>query len=147
MKTAIEAIRLPAISPTHYATRLARNRDEVRAAQMLRFQVFNLELNEGLEQSYATGRDEDPFDAVCHHLVVEHLPTATIVGTYRLQTGQNAAAKLGYYCAQEFEFAMFEPWRAGMIELGRACVHPQHRNLVVLGLLWKGIAEDRKSVV
>ena len=141
MKTAIEAIRLPAISPTHYATRLARNRDEVRAAQMLRFQVFNLELNEGLEQSYATGRDEDPFDAVCHHLVVEHLPTATIVGTYRLQTGQNAVAKLGYYCAQEFEFAMFEPWRAGMIELGRACVHPQHRNLVVLGLLWKGIAD------
>ena len=28
-----------------------------------------------------------------------------------------------------------------MIELGRACVHPQHRNLVVLGLLWKGIAD------
>ena len=27
-----------------------------------------------------------------------------------------------------------------LIELGRACVHPQHRNLIVLGLLWKGIA-------
>src|SRR5262245_17871932 len=31
-----------------------------------------------------------------------------------------------------------------MIELGRACVHPQHRNLVVLGMLWKGIAEYAK---
>ena len=115
--------------------------DEVRAAQSLRFQVFNLELNEGLQESYVTGLDEDPFDAICHHFIVEHLPSANIVGTYRLQTGVNAEANLGYYCAQEFEFQVFEPWRAEMIELGRACVHPQHRNLVVLGLLWKGIAD------
>jgi putative hemolysin len=141
VKTILESIRLVVSSPANYATRLARNADDVRAAQALRFQVFNLELNEGLEQSYATGLDEDPFDAVCDHLVVEHLPSATVVGTYRLQTGKNAAAHLGYYCAQEFAFVVFEPLRAEMIELGRACVHQQHRNLVVLGLLWKGIAD------
>lgn len=145
MNTTLESIRLLVSSPAHYATRLAQNLDEVRAAQSLRFQVFNLELNEGLEQSYTTGRDEDPFDAVCDHLIVEHLPSANIVGTYRLQTGHNAAAHLGYYCAQEFEFEVFEPWRAEMIELGRACVHPQHRNLVVLGMLWKGIADYAKA--
>ena len=128
-------------SPTHYTARLARNPDEVRAAQSLRFEVFNLELHEGLEQSYATGLDADPFDAVCDHLLVEHLPSQSIVGTYRLQTGANAAKNLGYYCAQEFNFACFEPLRTEMVELGRACVHPQHRNLVVLGMLWKGIAD------
>ena len=141
MNTTLETARLLVSSPTHYHTRLARNLDEVRAAQALRFQVFNLELNEGHEQSYATGLDADPFDAACDHLVVEHLPSANIVGTYRLQSGCNAAAYRGYYCAQEFEFQMFESFRAEMIELGRACVHPQHRNLVVLGLLWKGIAD------
>jgi len=140
LKTTIESVRLLISSSAHYATRLARHMNDVRAAQTLRFQVFNLELNEGLEQSYATGLDQDPFDAVCDHLIVEHLPSATIVGTYRLQTGHNAAAHLGYYCAQEFDFEVFEPLRARMIELGRACVHPQPRNLVVLGLLWKGIA-------
>src|SRR5713226_9932069 len=140
LETTLETVRLVVSSPTHYATRLARNMDEVRAAQSLRFQVFNLELNEGLEQSYATGLDQDPVDAVCDHLIVEHVPSAHIVGTYRLQTGHNAVAYRGYYCAQEFEFEVFEPLRAEMIELGRACVHPQHRNLVVLGLLWKGIA-------
>jgi len=145
MITTLESIRLLVSSPAHYATRLARNRDEVRAAQSLRFQVFNLELNEGLEQSYTTGLDEDPFDAACDHLIVEHLPSSNIVGTYRLQTGPNAAAHLGYYCAQEFEFQTFEPWRAEMIELGRACVHSQHRNLVVLGMLWKGIADYAKA--
>jgi putative hemolysin len=141
MKTTLETVRLVVSPPSHYTARLAQSTEDIRAAQALRFQIFNLELNEGFEQSYSTGLDEDRFDAVCDHLIVEHLPSATIVGTYRLQTGLNAAAQRGYYCAQEFEFQVFEPLRAEMIELGRACVHPQHRNLVVLGMLWKGIAD------
>jgi len=141
MKTATDSIRLIVASPAQYATRLVRNLQDIRAAQTLRFEVFNLELNEGLAKSFVTGRDEDSFDAVCDHLVVEHLPSGSIVGTYRLQTGTNAEKNLGYYSAQEFEFEVFEPFRSEIIELGRACVHRQHRNLVVLGLLWKGIAD------
>src|SRR6516225_8868711 len=141
MKTTLNSIRLIVASAAPYAMRVARDSDEVRAAQALRFQVFNLELNEGLVESYSTGRDEDPFDAVCDHLVVEHLPSRSIVGTYRLQTGTNAESYLGYYSAQEFEFQVFEPFRREIVELGRACVHRRHRNLVVLGLLWKGIAD------
>ena len=141
MSTTLESVRLLVSSPAHYATRLARTAEEVRAAQSLRFQVFNVELNEGLAESHATGLDADPFDDVCDHLLVEHLPTTAIVGTYRLQTGANAAAKRGYYCAQEFEFAPYEAARDQIVELGRACVDQEHRNLVVLGLLWKGIAD------
>src|SRR6266481_5162231 len=111
METTLETVRLVVSSPIHYVTRLARSTEDVRAAQSLRFQVFNLELNEGLEQSYATGLDEDPFDTVCDHLIVEHLPSASIVGTYGLQTGYNAASYRGYYCAQEFEFQIFESFR------------------------------------
>ena len=141
MKVFKESIRLLVSAPEQYAVRLARSPEEIHAAQALRFQVFNLELNEGLAQSYATGRDADPFDAVCDHLVVEHVATRQIVGTYRLQTGANAAKNLGYYCEQEFFFGVYGPWREQIVELGRACVHRQHRNLVVLGLLWKGIAD------
>jgi len=141
VNSTLESVRLIVNAPAHYAARLARNAGEIRDAQTLRFEVFNLELNEGLAQSYANGFDEDPFDAVCDHLIVEHLPSQQIVGTYRLQTGAKAAQNLGYYCAQEFEFEVFEPLRAEMVELGRACVHRQHRNLVVLGMLWKGIAD------
>lgn len=119
--------------------------EEIRDAQTLRFEVFNLELNEGLEQSYATGLDQDPFDAVCDHLLVEHLPSKQVVGTYRFQTGANAARNLGYYCEQEFEFEVYRPLRDEIVELGRACVHQQHRNLSVLGLLWKGIAEYARA--
>ena len=141
MNTVIESARLLVSSTAQYAIRLARDQAEVHSAQALRYQVFNLELKEGLESSHATGRDEDPFDAVCDHLLVEHLPTSQIVGTYRLQTGTNAANQRGYYCAQEFDFSNFEPMRREIIEVGRACVAQQHRNLVVLGMLWKGIAD------
>src|ERR1700748_2705758 len=124
-------MRLVVSSTDQYSVRMARNEAVIRAAQMLRFQIFNLELNEGLASSHATGLDADPFDAVCDHLLVEHVPSGHIVGTYRLQTGSNAKANLGYYCAQEFQFDVYEPLRDQIIELGRACVHRQHRNLVV----------------
>lgn len=141
MQSLLEPVRLLTNSAFTYSTRLARDASEVRAAQALRFAVFNLELNEGLAESLTTGLDSDPFDDVCDHLLVEHVPTGEIVGTYRLQTGLTAAENLGYYSEQEFDFHPFEPIRAQLIELGRACVHQQHRNLVVLGLLWKGIAD------
>jgi len=145
MNPALESLRLIVASPANYATRLAQNLADIRAAQRLRFEVFNLELNEGLPQSYQIGRDEDPFDAVCDHLLVEHVPTGQVVGTYRLQTGKTAAKELGYYSAQEFDFHVFDRLRNEIVELGRACVHRQHRNLVVLGLLWKGIADYARN--
>ena len=140
-----ESVRLLVSAPRQYAVRLACGDAEIRAAQTLRFQIFNLELNEGFAQSYTTGFDADPFDPVCDHLLVEHVPSREIVGTYRLQTGISAGKNLGYYCAQEFEFAVFEPLRNEILELGRACVHRQHRNLIVLGPLWKGIADYAKE--
>jgi putative hemolysin len=112
----------------------------MRRAQQLRFEVFNLELGEGLAESYATSLDVDPFDEFCDHLIVEELATSEIVGTYRLQTGQLAAANLGYYSEREFDFLPYEPFRCEMIELGRACVHADHRNFNLLHLLWRGIA-------
>ncbi len=120
--------------------RLAQSAEEVRRAQRLRFEVFNLELNEGLVESHFTGLDVDLFDNVCDHLIVEHVATNEIVGTYRLQTGVHAAAHIGYYSEREFDFTPYESLRGEMIELGRACVHAEHRNFNLLHLLWRGIA-------
>jgi putative hemolysin len=120
--------------------RLAQSAEEVRRAQRLRFEVFNLELNEGLVESHFTGLDVDPFDNVCDHLIVENVATDEIVGTYRLQTGGRAAANIGYYSEREFDFTPYQSLRGEMIELGRACVHAEHRNFNLLHLLWRGIA-------
>jgi putative hemolysin len=127
-------------APT-YRARLAANSEDVRAAQRLRFEVFNLELNEGLSESWQTYMDVDRFDEACDHLLVEHTPTGAVVGTYRLQTGTMAASKYGYYSEQEFDFSPYESVRSETVELGRACVHVAHRKMNVLNMLWRGIAE------
>lgn len=124
-----------------YELRLAATGEERNAAFRLRFLVFNLELNEGLQSAYETGYDVDDFDPVCDHLIVEHIPRGEVIGTYRLQTGRMAARNLGYYSAQEFDFRPYEPLRERLVELGRACIHRNHRSTPVLTLLWRGIAE------
>jgi putative hemolysin len=119
---------------------LARDTEDIRCAQRLRFEVFNLELNEGLAESHIAGLDIDPFDVVCDHLIVEDVANGQVVGTYRLQTGEVAAANIGYYCEREFCFRPYERYRSQIIELGRACVHAEHRNFGLLHMLWRGIA-------
>ncbi|HYP27347.1 MAG TPA: GNAT family N-acetyltransferase [Blastocatellia bacterium] len=69
------------------------------AALRLRFEVFNLELGEGLESSFQTGRDSDEFDETCHHLVVYETARGEVVGTYRMQTSEMARAARGLYSA------------------------------------------------
>ena len=124
-----------------YRARFARTRADIEAAQRLRFQVFNLELGEGLQASYSTGRDEDQYDHRCHHLLVEHRETGRVVGTYRLMT-QSMAGSAGFYSEAEFELETLPRWFAEEgVELGRACVASDHRSGRVIYLLWKGIAQ------
>lgn len=123
-----------------YRVRFARTREEIDAALKLRFEVFNLELGEGLAASFATGRDADEFDAICHHLIVVDTDDDRVVGTYRCQTGEMAAAR-GFYSAGEFDLSELPAdVLLDAVELGRACVARTHRNAQVLFLLWKGLA-------
>src|SRR6266702_8734391 len=91
-----------------YHLRLASSEADRIATFHLRFLVFNLELNEGLEVAYATGQDTDEFDRVCDHLIVEHTCTGKVVGTYRLQTGAMASANVGFYSEREFDFSPYK---------------------------------------
>src|SRR5262249_35900724 len=114
-----------------YRAYVAATDEERRSAYRLRFRVFNVELNEGLDSAFVTGQDQDEFDVVCDHVIVEDRRTGAVVGTYRLQTGVTAARHLGYYSAREFDFSPYEYMRAQMVELGRACIHPDHRRYEV----------------
>jgi putative hemolysin len=124
-----------------YRLRLAETPEDREAACRLRFKVFNIELGKGLESSYETGLDSDRFDAICEHLLVEDKVSRRVVGTYRMQSGETAARRLGYYSEQEFNLAPYEPLRAGILELGRASIDREHRTPEVLMLLWRGIAQ------
>ena len=123
-----------------YELRFARSKQEVEAIQRLRFNVFNLEMQEGFDVSYETGKDEDAFDDVCHHIMIIE-KKAGVIGTYRLQTREMAKqGGLGFYSATEYDFSMLsEDVLDQGVELGRACIAKDHRSLRVLYLLWRGI--------
>jgi putative hemolysin len=124
-----------------YIVKLAADAQEFRAALRLRYEVFNVELREGLQSSHSTGYDFDSFDAVADHIIVKCAYSRRVVGTYRLQTGLIAARNIGYYSEREFDFKPYAALRSQILELGRACIHQDHRNTQVLMLLWKAIAQ------
>ena len=131
----------PPLEDGNYTVKLASDAHEFREALRLRYRVFNLELREGLAASHSTGHDFDEYDAVVDHIIVKCSADDSIIGTYRLQTGLSAAKNIGYYSEREFDFAPYEPLRAEVLELGRACIDQEHRNTPVLALLWKAVAQ------
>jgi len=131
---------LSLIGSSGYQVCVTRDSGDIRAAQRLRYEVFNVELGEGLATSCEEELDADPFDRQCDHIVIRESATGRVVGTYRLQTGAMAGAGMGYYSAQEFDFRPYETLRDEVLELGRACIHTDHRRRAVLDLLWRGIA-------
>jgi putative hemolysin len=130
-----------AIGDARYHVRFAETAEELDAVLKLRFDVFNLELGEGLTSSFLTGRDEDEFDASCHHLMVVERSSGAVVGTYRLQTSAMAAAGRGFYSSGEFDLSCLPASVLDdAVEVGRACIARVHRNTRVLFLLWRGLA-------
>lgn len=130
---------LPIPAHGRYQIGFAISPRSLQAAQRLRFEVFNLEMNEGLNASYATGLDRDAFDDQMAHLVVYDTETRSIIGTYRLQSGAQAEAGIGFYSAQQYDLAALLPYRRSLLEAGRACIAPDHRSYATLILLWTGI--------
>lgn len=122
-----------------YQVAFARTRADLERVLRLRFEVFNRELGEGLAGSWCTGLDVDPFDAICHHLMLVDERDGEVVGTYRLQTAEMART-LGFYSAQEFELSGLEPLLRQAVELGRACILREHRHGSALFALWRGLA-------
>ena len=123
-----------------YVTRFARSWRELDEVFRLRYEVFNRELGEGLSLSERTQRDEDLFDAACHHLVVRERDSGEVVGTYRLMNTDLASRGPGFYSSREFELGSLPAAvLAEGVELGRACIAKAHRARRVLFHLWRGI--------
>ena len=126
--------------------RLARSRQDVRAAQALRFRVFHDEMGAAMGgRGLWLRRDIDRFDRFCDHLIVVDRSRrgfrTRVVGTYRLLRGSVALARRGFYTADEFDLGPLMSRAEDVLELGRSCVDPGYRSRGVMQILWKGIAE------
>ncbi len=136
-----DLLRIGEADGKRYFAAYAATPRAIRAAQRLRFEVFNLELNEGLSESLISGLDRDEYDEPMTQLVVVDTESNEIVGTYRLQTVSRGASALGLYSAREFDVRDLALLEGEAVECGRACIAPDHRNLSTLMTLWGGIGD------
>jgi putative hemolysin len=118
---------------------LTTDSNQVRAAQQLRHRVFVEELGASLATA-GSGLDVDRFDAFCDHLIVREEHTGEVVGTYRMLPPERARAAGSLYAEGEFVIDDLAPLRRSLVEIGRSCVHRDHRSGAVIGLVWAGIA-------
>lgn len=136
--------------------RLARTAADIRLAQRLRYDVFYREMSATPSiTAQFRQRDQDPYDAVCDHLlVVDDAPSAAlsatwtsgrrprVVGTYRVLRQEIAQRAHGFYTQSEYNIAPLiaaKSPRYRFMELGRSCVLKPYRNKRTVELLWHGL--------
>lgn len=117
----------------------ARHQDEVREAQRLRHAVFAGEMGARLD-TRLPGHDIDIFDDFCEHLLVRDAHTRQVLGTYRLLTPAQARRIGSTYSDTEFDLTRLRSLRERMVEIGRSCVHRDHRQGKVIMALWAALA-------
>ncbi|MCW1918783.1 GNAT family N-acetyltransferase [Rhodobacter sp. KR11] len=124
--------------------RLARDARDLRAAQRLRYEVFAAELGaDGPGVDRAARLESDAFDAVCDHLLLidprrDPDTLSDVVGVYRLLPPGRAAR---YYSEAEFDLSRLRASGRRLLELGRSCVHRDHRGGTSMLMLWNGLAD------
>lgn len=118
----------------------ARHQDEVRQAQRLRYEIFVTEMGARLTSPIA-GHDVDLFDDYCEHLLVRDAASQQVIGTYRVLTPAQARRVGGTYSDTEFDLTRLRSLRPRMVELGRSCVHHEHRHGGVIMALWSALAD------
>ncbi len=126
--------------------RLAKNPEEIIAAQKLRYTVFYQEFGIIAPPHIAAAeRDYDEYDNFADHLVVidesQIDPDKKIVGTYRLFQAAHLPKNIPFYSSQEFNISPLINSGAQLLELGRSCVLPEYRTKYIMQKLWQGIAE------
>ena len=117
----------------------ARHADEIREAQRLRWKIFVDELGARVSTPQP-GYDIDIFDPYCDHLLARDCE-GRLIGTYRVLPPHQARRVGGLYSETEFDLTRLVHLRERLLELGRACVHREHRSGSVILALWAGLAE------
>lgn len=120
---------------------LAVNDEEMRQAQLLRYEVFCVEGDAFSGDDKCI--DADAFDAYCHHLMVSDISSGEVVATYRILHEDHSHRKGGFYSASEYDLSALLHHR-GLVEVGRSCVHKEYRTRWVMNLLWSGLVAYTK---
>ncbi|MGJ8545535.1 MAG: GNAT family N-acetyltransferase [Sulfitobacter sp.] len=132
-------MKLSGLAP--YTVRLAKTEQDLHAAHRLRYDVFVQELGgtgEGVD--HAQKLEKDRFDPHYDHLLLIDDTSQEVVGVYRVLTCDGARAAGGFYSASEYDLTPLLRSGRRLLELGRSCLHRDHRGGHAMHYLWNGLA-------
>lgn len=118
--------------------------EDIRQAQRMRYEIFCDEYQVTLPTHLNwNGQpvDADEMDEVCLHLVVRDTATGTLAGYTRVLTSEQAERFGHYYSSHEFNIDRIINRPGRFLEVGRTCIHPQHRNGATIAVLWSFLAK------
>lgn len=120
----------PSRGAMRYRARFARSSGDVERALDLRTRLFR----------GGQGGDEDRFDSVCRHVLVEddHCQLVCCLRFLEFASGAEIACS---YSAQHYDLAGLKGFGDPMIELGRFCIDPALRDPTVLRVVWAFLAK------
>lgn len=128
----------------NFEVKLADCLEEKEEIFRLRYEIFSKELRNE-RGARKEGSESDAYDGICDHLIVLDKEKNKAVGTYRLLAAKKSIPGLGFYSERIFEIGPIKELGPDILELGRACIHRDYRQGVVINMLWKGIAEYIKK--
>ncbi len=113
-----------------YRVRKAETEAEIRAAQDLRALAFTGDIS---------GPDQDEYDKICDHILVEDQKTGALVACYRLLYLDSGALIEQSYAARFYDLSALHSYKGSMLELGRFCLHPDHNDPDIVRAAWAGM--------
>ena len=122
------------VENTRYILKTVDEYSELKDVMKLRSKIFSEEYG---AQTSTPGFDVDDYDFQCDHLIIKEKATNRIIGTYRMLCSRFVTQ---FYSQTEFKLNEFLSAPGIKLELGRACIAPEHRRGATLSLLWRGIA-------
>lgn len=114
-----------------YRARPATSDDDLRAAQALRWSAFR----SGTSDPTGYAKDEDRFDAVCQHILIEDIQLGDLVGCFRFLP-VTATEIAGCYAAQFYDLGELSGFQGRMVEMGRFCSAPGQTSPDIIRTAW-----------
>lgn len=129
---------MPIFSCGRYTARFAEGETDVRRCQRLRYLAF-IE-DRGLGGGDAARLDEDDFDTICRHVMVEDRESGALACCFRVLPLPDGSRIEGSYSAQHYNLSKLAAYPGRMVEMGRFCIHPAHRDPNILRVAWGAIS-------
>jgi putative hemolysin len=119
-------------SKGRYTARVAETAADIRTAQHLRYRAF-------MDGRDPAGLEQDAFDSVCTHILIEQTATGRAVCCFRILPLSHGAEIGRSYSAQFYELSALERFDGPMVEMGRFCIDPDEGDPDILRVAWAAL--------